>query len=246
MTALADGDHLFFTDWRGDPDEQMRDDGPTVAELFSAAAKRGVVVKGLMWRSHLDKLAYSEEENRNLGDDIAAAGGEVLLDQRVRRGGSHHQKLVVLRHPGRRRRTSPSPAASTCVTAGATTPSTTATRSRSRCPARTGRIRPGTTCSSRCAARSSARSTCRSASGGRDPTPLDSHGPISTLQDKLRHADLSADRLPDAAAGPAGVRPARHPGAAHLPGDAPAVRVRAARRATIARGYTKAVGGPAG
>jgi phosphatidylserine/phosphatidylglycerophosphate/cardiolipin synthase-like enzyme len=101
VEALEHGDHLFFTDWRGDPDERLRPAGPTVAELFSDAAKRGVVVKGLMWRSHLDKLQYSEEENRHLGDDIAAAGGEVLLDQRVRRGGSHHQKLVVLRRPGR-------------------------------------------------------------------------------------------------------------------------------------------------
>ena len=53
-----------------------------------------------MWRSHLDKFSYSEEENQHLGDAIEAAGGEVLLDQRVRFGGSHHQKLVVLRHPG--------------------------------------------------------------------------------------------------------------------------------------------------
>ena len=77
----------------------MRDDGPTVGELFCAAAKRGVVVKGLMWRSHLDKLQYSEEENQHLGDAIEQAGGEVLLDQRVRFGGSHHQKMVVIRHP---------------------------------------------------------------------------------------------------------------------------------------------------
>src|SRR5690349_9508710 len=70
VESLQAGDHLFFTDWRGDPDELMRDGGPTIAELFAAAAKRGVVVKGLLWRSHLDKLAYSEEENRNLSDEI--------------------------------------------------------------------------------------------------------------------------------------------------------------------------------
>jgi phosphatidylserine/phosphatidylglycerophosphate/cardiolipin synthase-like enzyme len=101
VDALRAGDHLFFTDWRGDPDQLMRADGPTVAELLRGAAQRGVLVKGLMWRSHLDTLRYSEEENRHLGDAVEAAGGEVLLDQRVRRGGSHHQKLVVLRHPGR-------------------------------------------------------------------------------------------------------------------------------------------------
>ncbi|KUI01358.1 phospholipase [Mycolicibacterium acapulense] len=100
VEALAAGDYVFFTDWRGDPDEKMRDNGPTVRELFCRAAERGVVVKGLVWRSHLDELSYSEEENRHLGKHIEKAGGEVLLDQRVRIGGSHHQKLVVIRHPG--------------------------------------------------------------------------------------------------------------------------------------------------
>jgi phosphatidylserine/phosphatidylglycerophosphate/cardiolipin synthase-like enzyme len=100
VEALRAGDHLFFTDWRGDPDEKMRDGGPTIRELFCRAAQRGVVVKGLVWRSHLDKFAYSEEENQHLGEAIEEAGGEVLLDQRVRFGGSHHQKLVVIRHPG--------------------------------------------------------------------------------------------------------------------------------------------------
>jgi phosphatidylserine/phosphatidylglycerophosphate/cardiolipin synthase-like enzyme len=99
VEALQSGDHLFFTDWRGDPDERMRDGGPTIREVFSSAAERGVVVKGLVWRSHLDKFAYSEEENQHLGEAIEEAGGEVLLDQRVRFGGSHHQKLVVIRHP---------------------------------------------------------------------------------------------------------------------------------------------------
>ena len=91
---------MFFTDWRGDPDQKMRDGGPTVAELFCAAAERGVVVKGLVWRSHLDKLRLQRggEPAPRRGD--RAAGGEVLLDQRVRFGGSHHQKLVVIRHPG--------------------------------------------------------------------------------------------------------------------------------------------------
>lgn len=101
VEALGQGDHLFFTDWRGDPDERMRPGGPAVSELFCRAAQRGVVVKGLIWRSHLDKFMYSEEENRQLSDAIQAAGGEALLDQRVRRGGSHHQKMVVLRHAGR-------------------------------------------------------------------------------------------------------------------------------------------------
>jgi phosphatidylserine/phosphatidylglycerophosphate/cardiolipin synthase-like enzyme len=77
----------------------LREHGPTVGELFRAAAERGVVVKGLMWRSHPNKFQFNEEQNRHLGEAIERAGGEVLLDQRVRIGGSHHQRLVVIRHP---------------------------------------------------------------------------------------------------------------------------------------------------
>src|SRR5688572_10173294 len=100
VEALGPGDHLFFIDWRGDAGELLCPGGPTVGELFSAAARRGVLVKGLMWRAHRgENSSYSESENRQLGDEVNAAGGEILLDQRVRRAGSHHQKLVVLRHP---------------------------------------------------------------------------------------------------------------------------------------------------
>ncbi len=95
------GDLLLFTDWRGDPDEWTGDDGLTMADLFAGAARRGVLVKGLFWRSHLDTIKYSEEQNRSMADAIRRAGGEVLLDMRVLPFGSHHQKLVVLRHPGR-------------------------------------------------------------------------------------------------------------------------------------------------
>jgi len=102
IDAMRRGDLLLFTDWRGDPDELLTDDpDSTVSGLLCAAASRGVDVRGLVWRSHLDKLAFSAAENRHLGEDIEAAGGECLLDMRVRTGGSHHQKFVVLRHAGR-------------------------------------------------------------------------------------------------------------------------------------------------
>ncbi len=101
VRQMCAGDLLLFTDWRGDPDQLL--DGPDteVSRVFAEAAERGVVVKGLVWRSHLDRLSFSEQENRHLGEDIEAAGGECLRDMRVRPGGSHHQKFVVLRHPGR-------------------------------------------------------------------------------------------------------------------------------------------------
>lgn len=101
LHATQDGDLVFFTDWRGDPDERLDGPGTEVADVLCAAAQRGVTVKGLVWRSHWDRLQFSEEENRHLGDQVNAHGGEVLRDMRVRAGGSHHQKFVVLRHRDR-------------------------------------------------------------------------------------------------------------------------------------------------
>ena len=102
VEQLQPGDLLLFTDWRGDPDQRLTDDPDSaVSRVLGEAAGRGVDVRGLVWRSHLDRLTFSAAENRHLGAEIEQAGGECLLDMRVRIGGSHHQKLVVLRHPGR-------------------------------------------------------------------------------------------------------------------------------------------------
>jgi phosphatidylserine/phosphatidylglycerophosphate/cardiolipin synthase-like enzyme len=101
VQAMRTGDLLMFTDWRGDPDQLLDGPGTEVSKVLSEAAARGVVVKGLVWRSHLDRFAFSEQQNRHLGEEIEAAGGQCLRDMRVRPGGSHHQKFVVLRHPGR-------------------------------------------------------------------------------------------------------------------------------------------------
>jgi phosphatidylserine/phosphatidylglycerophosphate/cardiolipin synthase-like enzyme len=101
LRQVQAGDLVLFTDWRGDPDQLLAEPGTEVSRALCDAATRGAVVKGLIWRSHLDRLSFSEQENRHLGEEINAAGGECLLDMRVRPGGSHHQKFVVLRHPGR-------------------------------------------------------------------------------------------------------------------------------------------------
>jgi phosphatidylserine/phosphatidylglycerophosphate/cardiolipin synthase-like enzyme len=97
ISVLGTGDEVRFTDWRGDGDERMADDLPTIASLIAALCGRGADVRGLLWRSHSDRIAFSKKENRTLARESTSAGGEVLLDERVRRGGSHHQKLVVVR-----------------------------------------------------------------------------------------------------------------------------------------------------
>lgn len=99
FSTLEEGDEVRFADWRGDGDERLADDGPTARELISQTSRRGVDVRGLLWRSHSDRLAFSAKENRRFAREVSAAGGEAVLDDRVRRGGSHHQKLVLVRHP---------------------------------------------------------------------------------------------------------------------------------------------------
>lgn len=95
------GDVVMFTDWRGDPDERL--DGPRtqLTRVLGDAARRGVRVFGLLWRSHPDWLHFSSPQNRELAERLQEAGAHVLLDMRVRFGGSHHQKLFVVRHPDR-------------------------------------------------------------------------------------------------------------------------------------------------
>ncbi|GIF03578.1 phospholipase D family protein [Actinoplanes siamensis] len=241
VEKLREGDHLLFTDWRGDPDELAADDGPAIAELFASAARRGVIVKGLLWRSHLDKLAYSEEENRNLGDQIREAGGEVLLDQRVRRGGSHHQKLVVLRHPGR-------PELDVAFAGGIDlchSRRDDAEHHGDPQPVRMAKAYGPTPpwhdvqLELRGPVVGALDLTFRERWS--DPAPLDQHGPVSTIADKLKHADLHADRLPPQPPDP----PAAGPLTVQVLRTYPAMRPRYTfaplGEQTVARGYTKAI-----
>ena len=91
------GDQLFISDWRGDEDELLCPEGPRLGDLLSAAARRGVKVRGLLWRSHPQAMGFNQAEQGDLARTVNQAGGEMLLDARVRRTGSHHQKLVLLR-----------------------------------------------------------------------------------------------------------------------------------------------------
>ncbi|MFC5267065.1 phospholipase D family protein [Kribbella qitaiheensis] len=100
LCVLKAGDRVYFTDWRGDADEAMYPDGPTVGKVLCDLATSGVEVRGLLWRSHSDHMQFNAQENQRLGRELNEAGGEVLLDQRIRRLASHHQKLFVIRHRG--------------------------------------------------------------------------------------------------------------------------------------------------
>ena len=99
LSGLKAGDRVWFTDWRGDGDEQLEPGGTTIGGLLAELARSGVEVRGLVWRSHGERVSapISGRSNELLSRQINDAGGEALLDQRVRIFGSHHQKLVVIR-----------------------------------------------------------------------------------------------------------------------------------------------------
>ncbi|GAA1967110.1 phospholipase D-like domain-containing protein [Nocardioides panacihumi] len=99
LEATGPGDLVLFTDWQGDADERLSGEpGSEVVEVLGRAHERGVDVRGLVWRSHMDQTGFFAKENRHLGEQLQRRGPEVLLDMRVRAGGSHHQKFVVVRH----------------------------------------------------------------------------------------------------------------------------------------------------
>ena len=99
ICALGPGDRFYFADWQGDPDQQLTDDPEaTLNNTLVDAVRRGVDVRGLLWRSHWHRLGFSAHRHRQLGEEIGEAGGQCLRDMRVRTRGSHHQKFVVIRH----------------------------------------------------------------------------------------------------------------------------------------------------
>jgi phosphatidylserine/phosphatidylglycerophosphate/cardiolipin synthase-like enzyme len=96
LSALRAGDRVFLTDWRGDSDERLDGPGSEPGLVLERLARHGVDVRGLIWRSHMDRMHFSEKENRRFVERVNEACGEVLLDERVHRAGSHHQKVVVV------------------------------------------------------------------------------------------------------------------------------------------------------
>ena len=62
LSALQAGDRVWFTDWRGDGDERLKADGPAIGELLTRLARIGVEVRGLVWRSHGERIQAGADE----------------------------------------------------------------------------------------------------------------------------------------------------------------------------------------
>jgi phosphatidylserine/phosphatidylglycerophosphate/cardiolipin synthase-like enzyme len=241
VRALNAGDQLFFTDWRGDPDQLLRAGGPTVAELFTDAVQRGVCVRGLVWRSHMDRASFSKEENRALDREIEDGGGQVILDQRVRRMGSHHQKFVVLRNDEDQSK-------DVAFVGGIDL-----CHSR-----RDDRDHGGDPQAVRMAAAYGARPPWHDVQlqlrgpavhvldtvfreRWNDPTSPDSHNPIAWVRDRINHARLDADPLPPQLPPPPPCGPHVVQNLRTYPVIRPAYDFAPRGERSVARGYTKAI-----
>ena len=96
LRCTESGDWVYLTDLQSDGDEQLDGPGSEVGGVLADAARRGVSVRGLLWRSHPAGHGAAEVTNVLLSRTVNDAGGDVVLDHRVRRKGSHHQKVVVI------------------------------------------------------------------------------------------------------------------------------------------------------
>jgi phosphatidylserine/phosphatidylglycerophosphate/cardiolipin synthase-like enzyme len=101
LSGLDAGDWVYLTDWRIDATRQLVGPGSELGPLLAELARRGVAIRGLLWRSHPAVMRFNQDANRVMGTLVNRAGGQLVADQRVRRFGSHHQKLLVVHTPNR-------------------------------------------------------------------------------------------------------------------------------------------------
>ena len=236
LQATRDGDLVLFTDWQGDADELLVTDDPdsAVVDVLARADERGVDVRGLIWRSHWDKLGFFSRENRTLGEELQQRGAEALLDMRVRNGGSHHQKFVVIRHRDDPARDIAYVGGIDLCALAARRPPTP--RRPAAAAAHQGVRRPPALARRQVAISGPAVHDVETTFRERweDPAPL-SRRPDYWLADKIRGLDRSPDPLPPQQPPPPPVdgRHARRPAAPDLPEPAAGARlpVRPGRRA---------------
>ena len=184
-----------------------------------------------MWRSHLDKLQYSEEENQHLGDAIEQAGGEVLLDQRVRFGGSHHQKLVVIRHPDAPERDVAFAGGIDLCHSRRDDASHRGDPQAVQMAKHYGERPPWHDVQLRLQGPVVGALDTTFRERWNDPAPLDMLSPIAWIRGQAARRGLDGGRAARAAARSASVRAACGPGAAHISRCTLRIRLRAARRA---------------
>jgi hypothetical protein len=113
--AAVVGDRVYFTDWRGDPDERLLPDGPTVAGCCASwsSARRGA---RLVWRSHSDLCSSAPRRTSTSASSSTPWAGRCCSTSGCG-GRLPPPEAVVLRHRGAPERDSRSSGGSTCATA---------------------------------------------------------------------------------------------------------------------------------
>lgn len=94
--AAGAGDLILVAGWRTDPGQRLGES--SFGPVLTAAARRGALVRALLWRSHSPLIGYFADMHGRLAGHLASGGARVLLDHRVRSFGSHHQKSAVVRY----------------------------------------------------------------------------------------------------------------------------------------------------
>ena len=207
---------------------------PRSDAVLADLARRGVHVRGLLWRSHPRQAHFAEQENLDARPTrstrraarCSSTSGCAAAAAITRSSWSSATRARPDRRRRVRRRHRPR------ATAATTTPPPRRPAGGRARPRATATARRGTTSSSRCAAPRSATSRTRSASAGTTRRR-------STTATRCGRCCAGSPRQPRLEPLPArGRRPDRHAcgtargaGAAHLPGEATAVPVRARRRA---------------
>ena len=87
LQATRAGDQVYFLDFRGDLDERLDGPGSEVGEVLGLAARRQVLVFGILWRSQ-PKLHSSSprKPTRTSSAGSTRTAARSLLDGRTRRG----------------------------------------------------------------------------------------------------------------------------------------------------------------
>jgi phosphatidylserine/phosphatidylglycerophosphate/cardiolipin synthase-like enzyme len=98
LSALGRDDCVYLTGWRMNTAVRLAGSGSELGPLLARLARRGVAIRGLLWRSY--SFGFNEATNRAASTLVNQAGGQIVADQRVRRFGSHHQKFLVVHTPG--------------------------------------------------------------------------------------------------------------------------------------------------
>ena len=78
LEATGAGDLVMFAGWRMDADQRLgpgKDTG--IAAVLARASRRGVDVRGLLWRSQPAALRFSAEQNADRGTDDRVGRGSV-------------------------------------------------------------------------------------------------------------------------------------------------------------------------